>query len=218
MSTIPIDPFLRIYNRIADGGEICSGGFDPKNNPEDRKRFIIGVVASILFVILFAVCSSCTRRIYIPVDRTTTVVKQLVDTVIQVELKEYHDTITITHNGNDTLSYLSNAHGYSFASIEDGKLGHSLGTLPGTVVSQLIKDGFVEAVDIEQKESFEAGCLFARSEGIIPAPESCHAIAAAIREANKCKEAGEEKTILFCLSGHGLIDMAAYDQYLAGNL
>lgn len=88
----------------------------------------------------------------------------------------------------------------------------------GTVVSQLIKDGFVEAVDIEQKESFEAGCLFARSEGIIPAPESCHAIAAAIREANKCKEAGEEKTILFCLSGHGLIDMAAYDQYLAGNL
>lgn len=88
----------------------------------------------------------------------------------------------------------------------------------GTVVSQLIKDGFVEAVDIEQKESFEAGCLFARSEGIIPAPESCHAIAAAIREANICKEAGEEKTILFCLSGHGLIDMAAYDQYLAGNL
>lgn len=88
----------------------------------------------------------------------------------------------------------------------------------GTVVSQLIKDGFVEAVDIEQKESFEAGCLFARSEGIIPAPESCHAISAAIREANKCKEAGEEKTILFCLSGHGLIDMAAYDQYLAGNL
>lgn len=88
----------------------------------------------------------------------------------------------------------------------------------GTVVSQLIKDGFVEAVDIEQKESFEAGCLFARSEGIIPAPESCHAIAAAIREANKCKEAGEGKTILFCLSGHGLIDMAAYDQYLAGNL
>ena len=56
------------------------------------------------------------------------------------------------------------------------------------------------------------------AEGIIPAPESCHAIAATIREAKKCIETGEEKTILFCLSGHGLIDMAAYDQYLAGNL
>lgn len=88
----------------------------------------------------------------------------------------------------------------------------------GTVVSQLLKDGWMEAVDIEQKESFEAGCLFARSEGIIPAPESCHAIAAAIREALLCKETGEEKVILFNLSGHGLIDMAAYDQFLAGNI
>ena len=88
----------------------------------------------------------------------------------------------------------------------------------GTIVSQLIKDGFVEAVDLEQKECFEAGCLFAKSEGIIPAPESCHAIAATLREALKCKETGEQKTILFCLSGHGLIDMAAYDQYLAGNI
>ena len=88
----------------------------------------------------------------------------------------------------------------------------------GTVVSQLIKDGFVEAVDIQQKESFEAGCLFAKTEGIIPAPESCHAIAAAIREALHAKDNNESKTILFCLSGHGLIDMAAYDQFLAGNI
>ena len=88
----------------------------------------------------------------------------------------------------------------------------------GTVVSQLLKDGWIEAVDIEQKESFEAGCIFAKAEGIIPAPESCHAIAATIREALKCKETGEEKVILFNLSGHGLIDMAAYDQYLAGNI
>lgn len=88
----------------------------------------------------------------------------------------------------------------------------------GTVVSQLMKDGWIEAVDIEQKESFEAGCLFAQAEGIIPAPESCHAIAATIREAVKCKDSGEEKVILFNLSGHGLIDMAAYDQYLAGNV
>jgi tryptophan synthase beta chain len=76
----------------------------------------------------------------------------------------------------------------------------------------------MEAVDIEQIESFEAGTLFAAAEGIIPAPESCHAIAATIREAKRCTETGEAKTILFCLSGHGLIDMAAYDQYLAGNL
>ena len=88
----------------------------------------------------------------------------------------------------------------------------------GTVVSQLLKDGYMEAMDLEQTETFKAGCMFAREEGIIPAPESCHAIAAAIREAERCKETGEEKVILFCLSGHGLIDMAAYDQYLAGNI
>ena len=88
----------------------------------------------------------------------------------------------------------------------------------GVIVSQLLKDKMMEAVDIKQLESFEAGTLFARAEGIIPAPESCHAIAATIREANKCKETGEEKVILFNLSGHGLIDMSAYDQYLSGNL
>ncbi|MBO8448621.1 MAG: TrpB-like pyridoxal phosphate-dependent enzyme [Bacteroidetes bacterium] len=88
----------------------------------------------------------------------------------------------------------------------------------GVIVSQLLKDGMMEAMDINQLESFRAGCLFAKAEGIIPAPESCHAIAATIREATRCKEAGERKTILFNLSGHGLVDMGAYDQYLAGNL
>lgn len=88
----------------------------------------------------------------------------------------------------------------------------------GVIVSQLLKDNLMEAVDIQQLESFDAGTLFAKSEGIIPAPESCHAIAAAIREAKACKEIGEERVILFNLSGHGLIDMSAYDQYLAGNL
>ena len=88
----------------------------------------------------------------------------------------------------------------------------------GVIVSQLLKDKMMEAVDIPQLETFEAGLLFARSEGIIPAPESSHAIAATIREALKCKETGEEKVILFNLSGHGLIDMSAYDQYLSGNL
>ena len=60
--------------------------------------------------------------------------------------------------------------------------------------------------------------LFARAEGIVPAPESCHAIAATVREALKCKEAGEKKVLLFNLSGHGMIDMAAYDRFLAGDL
>ena len=88
----------------------------------------------------------------------------------------------------------------------------------GVIVSQLLKDGLMEAVDIEQIESFDAGVLFARAEGIIPAPESCHAIAATVREALECKKTGEEKVILFNLSGHGLIDMASYDKYLAGDL
>ena len=88
----------------------------------------------------------------------------------------------------------------------------------GTIASQLLKDGLIEATDITQTEAFKAGCLFAEAEGIIPAPESCHAIAATIKEALKCKEAGEQKNILFCLSGHGLIDMAAYDQFLSGNM
>jgi len=88
----------------------------------------------------------------------------------------------------------------------------------GMIISQLRKDGMIEAVDVQQSETFKAGLLFAKSEGIIPAPESCHAIAATIREALKCKETGEEKVILFNLSGHGLIDMSAYDQFLAGSL
>ena len=88
----------------------------------------------------------------------------------------------------------------------------------GVIVSQLMKDGLMRGEDIPQLESFDAGMLFARTEGIIPAPESCHAIAATIREANKCKETGEEKVILFCLSGHGLIDMPSYEQYLNGDL
>lgn len=76
----------------------------------------------------------------------------------------------------------------------------------------------MHGVDIPQIETFDAGMLFARTEGIIPAPESCHAIAATIREAKRCKETSEEKVILFNLSGHGLIDMPSYEQYLNGDL
>ncbi|MGM9713228.1 MAG: TrpB-like pyridoxal phosphate-dependent enzyme [Prevotella sp.] len=88
----------------------------------------------------------------------------------------------------------------------------------GMIISQLLKEKRMEATDIQQTEAFKAGLLFSKTEGIIPAPESCHAIAAAINEAGKCKETGEEKVILFNLSGHGLIDMSAYQQYLQGNL
>ena len=88
----------------------------------------------------------------------------------------------------------------------------------GMIISQLLKDGLMRGVDIPQLESFDAGMLFARTEGIIPAPESSHAIAATIREALKCKQTGEEKVILFNLSGHGLIDMSSYDQYQNGDL
>ncbi len=88
----------------------------------------------------------------------------------------------------------------------------------GSIVSQLLKDGYVEAIDIKQLDSFNAGVLFARTEGIVPAPESNHAIAAAIKEALQAKEEGKKKVILFNLSGHGLVDMSAYDQFLAGDL
>lgn len=88
----------------------------------------------------------------------------------------------------------------------------------GSIVSELLKENLIEAVSIKQLETFEAGILFARTEGIIPAPESTHAIAVAVREALQAREEGKKKVILFNLSGHGLVDMAAYDQYLAGDL
>lgn len=88
----------------------------------------------------------------------------------------------------------------------------------GMIISQLIKDGMMHGVDIPQLETFAAGMLFARTEGIIPAPESSHAIAAVVREARKCRESGEKKVILFNLSGHGLLDMTAYDAYINGDL
>jgi tryptophan synthase beta chain len=88
----------------------------------------------------------------------------------------------------------------------------------GMIISQLIKDGYMHGVDVAQTEAFEAGMLFARVEGIIPAPESCHAIAATIREAKKATEEGKNTVILFCLSGHGLIDMPSYESYINGDL
>ncbi|MDD3447881.1 MAG: TrpB-like pyridoxal phosphate-dependent enzyme [Gammaproteobacteria bacterium] len=86
------------------------------------------------------------------------------------------------------------------------------------LVSQLCKEGYLEAISVSQIATFEAGVAFARAEGIVAAPESCHAIRAAMDEALRCKETGEAKTILFTLSGHGHFDMASYDKYFAGEL
>ncbi|MCB1759945.1 MAG: TrpB-like pyridoxal phosphate-dependent enzyme [Gammaproteobacteria bacterium] len=86
------------------------------------------------------------------------------------------------------------------------------------LVSQLHQEGLVDAIAVPQLETFEAGVLFARTEGIVPAPESTHAVAAAVREARRCAETGEPKTLLFNLSGHGHFDMSSYDRYFAGEL
>ena len=86
------------------------------------------------------------------------------------------------------------------------------------LVSQLHHAGLIDAKSYRQNSCFEGALLFARAEGIVPAPESAHALRAAIDEAVLAKEEGKERTILFCLSGHGQLDMGAYDAYLSGNL
>ena len=86
------------------------------------------------------------------------------------------------------------------------------------LVSQLHHEGLIEAVALPQLATFEAGVTFARTEGIIPAPEANHAVRAAIDEALRCRQTGEPKTLFFNLSGHGHFDMAAYDRYFAGDL
>ena len=82
----------------------------------------------------------------------------------------------------------------------------------------LVRAGAIEARAFRQNETFEAALRFARTEGIIPAPEPAHAIRAVIEEAEAARESGEERVILFGLCGHGHFDLAAYDAYLAGTL
>lgn len=86
------------------------------------------------------------------------------------------------------------------------------------IVSKLYNDGLINAESVVQSEVFTAGMLFAQTEGIIPAPESSHAIAAVVREAKKCTDEENAKTLLFCLSGHGFFDMSSYDAFLEGKL
>jgi tryptophan synthase beta chain len=106
-------------------------------------------------------------------------------------------------------------HNFSPAAIHAGGLRYHGASV---LCSQLLKDGLVEAVALQQLECFQAGITFARREGIIAAPEATHAIAQVIREANRAREEGREKTILFNLCGHGFVDMKAYEDYFAGRL
>ncbi len=106
-------------------------------------------------------------------------------------------------------------HGYMPPPIHAGGLRYH-GMAP--IISHLLKLGYVEARAVHQLETFEAGITFARTEGIISAPETMHAIRAVIDEALVCKETGEAKTILFNHSGHGHVDMNAYEAYLTGKL
>jgi tryptophan synthase beta chain len=124
---------------------------------------------------------------------------------------DFGDTVGLT----PLLPMFTLGHNFVPAKIHAGGLRYHGA---GSIVSQLLKDGFIEAQSVKQIETFEAGMLFAKTEGIIPAPETCHAIAAVIREAKKAKEEGVEKTILFNFSGHGLIDLASYDKYFTGEL
>jgi tryptophan synthase beta chain len=124
---------------------------------------------------------------------------------------DFGDTVGLT----PLLPMYTLGHDFHPADIHAGGLRYHGA---GTIVSQLVRDNLIEVQDIPQLETFQAGKLFANTEGIIPAPESTHAIAVAIREALKAKEEGTKKTILFNLSGHGLIDMMAYDQFFSGTM
>lgn len=124
---------------------------------------------------------------------------------------DFGDTIGMT----PLLPMYTLGHNFMPAKIHAGGLRyHGAGVL----VSQLLKDGLIEAQSKFQNDCFENGVLFARSEGIIPAPESTYAITGAIDEARRADAEGTPKTILFNLSGHGHFDLASYDRYLSGEL
>ena len=124
---------------------------------------------------------------------------------------DFGDTVQMT----PLLPMHTLGHNFVPAPIHAGGLRYH-GMAP--IVSQLILDEIIRPESIHQLETFDAGMLFARTEGFISAPECNHAVAITIREALKAKEEGKEKTILFNWSGHGLVDLAAYENFLRGNL
>ncbi len=124
---------------------------------------------------------------------------------------DFGDTVGLT----PLLPMYTLGHNFVPAPIHAGGLRyHGAGVL----ISQLLRDKLIEARSHDQIETFAAGITFAQTEGIIPAPEANHGIATVIQEAEKCKEEGTSKTILFNLCGHGNFDMSAYDDYLSGKL
>ena len=124
---------------------------------------------------------------------------------------DYGDTVGLT----PLLPMYTLGHDFVPPGIHAGGLRYH-GDAP--LVCHLYREGLLEAVAVPQVATFEAGVLFARTEGIIPAPESNHAIRAVVDEALRCRERGEPKVLLFNLSGHGHFDMAAYDRYFNGEL
>ncbi len=124
---------------------------------------------------------------------------------------DYGDTVGMT----PIMKMFTLGHTFIPPTIHAGGLRYH-GMAP--IVSLLHKEGIIDAVAYHQNAAFEAGVIFAKTEGILPAPETNHAIRAAIDEALKCKETGEEKTILFNFSGHGFFDLSSYEKYLAGQL
>jgi len=124
---------------------------------------------------------------------------------------DFGDTVQMT----PLLPMHTLGHGFVPAPIHAGGLRYH-GMAP--IVSQLILDGLIRPEAVPQLETFQAGITFARTEGFISAPETNHAVAMVIREALKAKEEGKEKVILFNWSGHGLVDMAAYEAYMRGQL
>jgi len=113
------------------------------------------------------------------------------------------------------LKMFSLGHDFVAPSVHAGGLRYH-GMSPQ--VSLLAKEKYIEPRSVHQNEIFEAGLAFAKCEGVVPAPESTHAIKVVMDEAKKCKETGEEKTIVFNLSGHGLLDLTGYDKYMNGHL
>ncbi|NLB53425.1 MAG: TrpB-like pyridoxal phosphate-dependent enzyme [Syntrophomonadaceae bacterium] len=122
---------------------------------------------------------------------------------------DYGDSVGLT----PMLKMYTLGHDFTPSGIHAGGLRYHGGS---PIISQLYHDGLLEAVAVKQNPSFAAAMLFAQSEGIVPAPESSHAIRTAIDEALKAKESGEVKSIVFNLSGHGQLDLYSYDRYLSG--
>jgi len=126
-------------------------------------------------------------------------------------LYDHGDTAKMT----PLVAMYSLGHSFIPAPIHAGGLRYH-GMAP--LVSKAAKEGLISPLALHQLECYEAGILFCKTEGIIPAPETTHAIAAVIREAKKAKEEGKEKVILFNFSGHGLMDLTGYDKFLTGQL